>query len=178
MLCSVYRTTILTHYDGHTAVYFKVHRDLIATECLCISFNVLNRQLPNGNRVVYFSGHSLLSAYSLRLFKIILNGRFYDRDEDPDPVGSGDFWPAGSGSGTFFSWSGSGSGSYLKQWIYKIIFILNNGFISISGRIRSRSRNFFWAEPDPDPWKKIPDPHPCLKVIEKKCCGAANNFTG
>ena len=33
------------------------------------------------------------------------------RDEDPDPVGSGDFWPAGSGSGTFFN--GSGSGSYL-----------------------------------------------------------------
>ena len=29
------------------------------------------------------------------------------RDEDPDPVGSGDFWP--SGSGTFFN----GSGSYL-----------------------------------------------------------------
>ena len=23
------------------------------------------------------------------------------RDEDPDPVGSGDFWPAGIGSGTF-----------------------------------------------------------------------------
>ena len=33
----------------------------------------------------------------------------YSRDEDPDPVGSGDFWPAGSGSGTFFN----GSGSYL-----------------------------------------------------------------
>ena len=31
------------------------------------------------------------------------------RDEDPDPVGSGDFWPAGSGSGNFFN----GSGSYL-----------------------------------------------------------------
>ena len=33
----------------------------------------------------------------------------HDRDEDPDPVGSVDFWPAGSG--TFFI--GSGSGSYL-----------------------------------------------------------------
>ena len=32
-----------------------------------------------------------------------------DRDEDPDPVGSGDFWPAGSGSGTFYNRSGSGS---------------------------------------------------------------------
>ena len=31
------------------------------------------------------------------------------RDEDPDPVGSVDFWPAGSG--TFFN--GSGSVSYL-----------------------------------------------------------------
>ena len=31
------------------------------------------------------------------------------RDEDPDPVGSVDFWPAESGSGTFFN----GSGSYL-----------------------------------------------------------------
>ena len=29
------------------------------------------------------------------------------RDEDPDPVGSVDFWPAGSGSGTFFKGSGS-----------------------------------------------------------------------
>ena len=33
------------------------------------------------------------------------------RDEDPDPIGSIGFWPAGSGSGTFFN--GSGSGSYL-----------------------------------------------------------------
>ena len=33
------------------------------------------------------------------------------RDEDPDPVGSVAFWPAGTGSGTFFL--GSGSGSYL-----------------------------------------------------------------
>ena len=24
------------------------------------------------------------------------------RDSDPDPVGSGDFWPAGSGFGSFF----------------------------------------------------------------------------
>ena len=37
----------------------------------------------------------------------------YD-DPDPDPLGSGDFWPAGSG--TFFNGSG---------WSYKIIFILN-----------------------------------------------------
>ena len=49
--------------------------------------------------------------------------------------------------------------NYLK---YKYIFF----FISISGRIRSRIqiRNFFSAEPDTDPWKKIPDPHPWFKV--------------
>ena len=41
--------------------------------------------------------------------------------------------------------------TYLK---YKYIFF----FISISGRIR----NFFPAEPDPDPWKKMSDPHPCI----------------
>ena len=45
--------------------------------------------------------------------------------------------------------------TYLK---YKYIFF----FISISGRIRIR--NFFSAEPDPDPWKKIPDPHPCISI--------------
>jgi len=28
------------------------------------------------------------------------------RDEDPDLVGSVDFWPAGYGSGTFFTRSG------------------------------------------------------------------------
>ena len=33
--------------------------------------------------------------------------------------------------------------------------------MSISGRIR----NFFSAEPDPDPWKKNPDPHPCFHSI-------------
>ena len=41
------------------------------------------------------------------------------RDEDPDPVGSVDFWA--SGSVIFFN----GSGSYLKQRMYKTIFILN-----------------------------------------------------
>ena len=43
--------------------------------------------------------------------------------------------------------------TYLK---YKYIFF----FISISGRIRIR--NIFPAEPDPDPWKKMSDPHPCI----------------
>ena len=40
--------------------------------------------------------------------------------------------------------------TYLK---YKYTFF----FISISGRIR----NIFPTEPDPDPWKKMSDPHPC-----------------
>ena len=40
---------------------------------------------------------------------------------DEDPVGSGDFWPAGSGSGTFFD--GFGFDLYLRK--YKIIFITN-----------------------------------------------------
>ena len=67
--------------------------------------------------------------------------------------------------------------SSIKWWViisnfiptylqYKYIFFCS----SISGRIRSRIRlrsririrNFFSAEPDPDPWKKIPDPHPWL----------------
>ena len=39
------------------------------------------------------------------------SGKFFSRDEDPDPVGSVDFWTAESGSVTFFI--GSGSGSYL-----------------------------------------------------------------
>ena len=43
--------------------------------------------------------------------------------------------------------------TYLR---YKYIFF----FISISGRIR----NFFSAEPDSDPWKKIPDLHLGRKV--------------
>ena len=53
--------------------------------------------------------------------------------------------------------------TYLK---YKYIFF----FISISGRIRSRIwiriQNFFSAEPDPYPWKKIPDPYPCFVYIQ------------
>ena len=36
-------------------------------------------------------------------------------------------------------------------------------FISISGRSRSRIRNIFPAELDPDPWKKMSDPHPCTR---------------
>ena len=39
------------------------------------------------------------------------NLRNASRNEDPDPVGSVDYWPARTGSGTFFI--GSGSGSYL-----------------------------------------------------------------
>ena len=42
-----------------------------------------------------------------------------------------------------------------KIWIYFFS-------ISISGRIRSRIRNIFPAEPDPDPWKKMSDPHPWI----------------
>ena len=45
--------------------------------------------------------------------------------------------------------------TYLK---YKYIFY----FISISGLIRIRNRNLFSTEPDPDPWKKMSDPHPCM----------------
>ena len=51
-------------------------------------------------------GHSDMQYCAERVFRFV-----YVRDEDPDPVGSGDFWPAGSGAGTFFN--GSGSGSYL-----------------------------------------------------------------
>ena len=49
--------------------------------------------------------------------------------------------------------------TYLK---YIYIFF----FIPISGRIRSRIRNIFPAEPDPnpDPWKKMSDPHSCFWV--------------
>ena len=43
-----------------------------------------------------------------------------------------------------------------KIWIYFF-------FISISGRIWSRIRNIFPAEPDLDPWKKMSDPHPCTR---------------
>ena len=48
--------------------------------------------------------------------------------------------------------------TYLK---YKYIFF----FVSISARIRIL--NLFSAEPDldPDPWKKIPDPHPWLYLL-------------
>ena len=44
--------------------------------------------------------------------------------------------------------------TYLK---HKYIFV----FISISGRIRG----FFPVEPDPDPWKKMSDPHPWIWCI-------------
>ena len=103
-------------------------------------------------------------------------------------VWSGDFWPAGSGNfltdpdpscnngfiKLFLAWTkykSESTNTSIKWWViisnfiptylkYKNIFF----FISISGRIRSRNRirirNFFSAEPDPDPWKKIPDPHP------------------
>jgi len=36
-------------------------------------------------------------------------------------------------------------------------------FISISGRIRSR--NILPAEPDPDPWKRMSDPHPYIRSL-------------
>ena len=42
--------------------------------------------------------------------------------------------------------------TYLK---YEYIFF----FISIWGRIRIR----IFFQPDPDPWKKMSDPHPCLE---------------
>ena len=47
-----------------------------------------------------------------------------------------------------------------KKYIY--IFF----FISISGRIRIRS--IFPAEADPDPWKKMSDPHPCMLYHVRK----------
>ena len=56
-----------------------------------------------------------------------MTGGVFSRNDNP--VGSVDFWPAGSGSDTFFTGSdtfcpGSGFGSFLSQLIYQIIFIL------------------------------------------------------
>ena len=51
---------------------------------------------------------SILQFYT-ELFINYRKLKLVSRDEDPDPVGSGDFRPAGSG--TFLN--GSGSGSYL-----------------------------------------------------------------
>ena len=95
----------------------------------------------------------------------------FSTDPDPDPTCNNGFIKL------FLSWTkykSESTNSSIKWWViisnfiptylkYKYIFF----FISISGRIRSRIRirNFFSAEPDPDPWKKIPDPHPCQKQI-------------
>ena len=59
--------------------------------------------------------------------------------------------------------------TYLK---YRYFFF----FISISGRIRSR--NLFPAEPDPDQWKKMSDPHPFLDQYLKKKIGFWLTSTG
>ena len=83
---------------------------------------------------------------------------------DPDPTCNNGFIKL------FSSWTKYNpelKSSIIKWWFiisnfmptyqrYKYIFF----FISISGRIRNRSRNIFPAEPDPDPWKKMSDPHP------------------
>ena len=52
--------------------------------------------------------------------------------------------------------------------IFSIIFfsLFYFFFISISGRIRIRS--IFPAEADPDPWKKMSDPHPCMLYHVRK----------
>ena len=115
------------------------------------------------------------------------------RDEDPDsePVGSADFWPVAPDPdpktfstdpdptcingfiNLFLSWTKykpESTNSSIKWWFkisnfmptylkHKYIFF----FISISGRIR----NIFPSkpDPDPDPWKKMSDPHPWLDLI-------------
>ena len=107
------------------------------------------------------------------------------KSRDEDTVGFVDFWPTGSGSETFFI----GSGSYLSQQIYEITFIMNKIYARINIfklkmmvykiecyaylpniqvyffplQIRSDPEpdsNFSPAEPDPR--KKVVDPHPCL----------------
>ena len=90
----------------------------------------------------------------------------FSTDSDPDPTCNNGFIKL------FSSWTKckpESTNSSVKWWFiisnfmptylkYKYIFF----FISISGRIRSRIRirNIFPAEPDPDPWKKMLDPHP------------------
>ena len=89
---------------------------------------------------------------------------------DPDPTCNNGFIKL------FLSWTKYKSeltNSSIKWWVIISNFIPTYlkykkkiFFISISGRIRIRIRNFFSAEPDPDPWKKIPDPHPCFPCMQ------------
>ena len=90
----------------------------------------------------------------------------FSTDPDPDPTYNDGFMKL------FLSWTkykSETTNSSIKLWViisnfiptylkYQNIFF----FISISGRIRSqiwfRIRNFFSAEPDPGPWKKMSDP--------------------
>ena len=60
---------------------------------------------------IWFVGSHLLRELNLinMVFQEIRSTLFLNSmGEDPDPVGSVDFWPAGSGFGTFLTWSGSG----------------------------------------------------------------------
>ena len=97
---------------------------------------------------------------------------YFFPDPDPDPTYNNGFIKLFLSRTKYKSES---TNSSIKWWViisnfiptylkYKNIFF----FISISGRIRSRIRirirNFFSAEPDPDPWKKIPDPQPRAKL--------------
>ena len=80
--------------------------------CFDIGFVLLFMSLLLG--VVNKSVIYIFYSSSFLWFWLIFCVNF--RDEDPDPVGSVDFWA----SITFFN--GSGSWSYLYQRIYKIIF--------------------------------------------------------
>ena len=91
----------------------------------------------------------------------------FSTDPDPDPTCNNRVIKL------FLSWTkykSESTNSSIKWWViipnfiptylkYKYIFF----FISISGRIRSRIRIRIFFSSEPDPWKKIPDPHPCFK---------------
>ena len=93
----------------------------------------LDEQKTNTRKNIYQDQNNIRpQSYEFLFFYCVQ----LSRDENPDPVGSVDFWPAGSGSDTFFTGSdtfftgsdtfvpGSGFGSFLSQSIYQIIFIL------------------------------------------------------
>ena len=72
------------------------------------------------------------------------------RDEDPDPIGSVDFLPAGSGSGIFFI------GSRLhKMIVYNIkIYTYLPKIEYIFSSFRFKVGSGFFSSAEPDPWKK------------------------